>query len=670
MKKILAVALLDCRRLGFGLASGALVAGLVPALSSGLGSKVSIEAVLVVAFIVVGMTAGGSFGADFSEGKSSFFFARPLGAGVLIAGRFAALLALAAVAFFSFMASYWVSSSDRREWTLSVLTGFHAEVLASAWALSLFISLAGAVRGRSVRAEGGMPALVMIPIRLVLSMTAFLVIFGLFADLVLRAYFNDFRPIRFFVESWVAASFVACCVAIAGGRTERLRISRFQGRVMAAHFTLVSVVVVGAWIYVLHPGPEAVRSVDYPIWGSPDGRSAYVGTQVDRGDGGTFRPVFHLDIASGEARRINADAYQGPWLSADGGTMVWSEATPFFFRPLWRHMGGTTSFRVKSASGEVAPLPMPSNFSDYRSVRDLANFGAVDRILPSPDGDVFAIQWDGHLTFTSRSRGEMSELHLHDGGKRGDFARGVRLREAVFLPSGALRAPRFLGDASGGQTLTFVDIDPKSGSVTIVASMREERAVRAQLDTRATRAMITSITQPGRGASLSLVDLSGAPGERRPTVLMSDVLAPSAIFLDDGRIAATNAGPVGAWRKRALEIFSSTGQMVLDIPIGDGLGPRVGGEMFPGVLSVSTGFFTEELTLIDLASGSVIRRIPNVSPAGFSMNPVPPGTPAARLVASRNGTLYELPSVTAEPRRLLPLTAGRDQNAARTSGKS
>lgn len=670
MRKMLAVALLDCRRLGFGLVSGALVAGLIPALSSGLGSRVSVEAVLVVAFMVVGVAAGGSFGSDFSDGKSSFFFARPLGAGVLIVGRFAALLALAAAAFFSFMASSWVSSSDRREWTLSVLTVSHAEALASAWAVSLFVSLAAAARGRSVRAEGGMRALVMIPIRLVLSMTAFLVIFGLFADLVLRAYRNDFRPIRFFFESWVVASFVACCVAIAGGRTERLRISRFQGRVMTAHFALISTVVVGAWIYVLHPGVSAIQRIDYPTWGSPDGRLAYVSARVDRGDGTTFLPAFILDIASGEARRLNADAYQGPWVSADGATMVWSEATPFFFRPLWRHMGGTTTFRVKSASGEVAPLPMPSRLPDYRSVRDLANFGAVDWILPSPDGDVFAIQWGGHLSFTSRSRGEMSDLRLYDGGRRGGVSRGVSLREAVFLPSGVLRATRVLGDVSGGQSFTFVDIEPKSGSISIVASMRMEGALRAQLDTRAARALLTSNAQPGRGASLSLVDLNRGAGETKPTVLMSDVLSPSAIFLADGRIAATNAGPVGVWRQRALKIFSPTGQMVLDIPLGDGMGPRLGREMFPGVLGVSTGFFNEELTLIDLTSGSVIRRVPDVSPAWFSANPMPPGTPAARLVTSRDGTLYELPSLSAEPRRLLPLTKGRGQNSTRTSGKS
>ncbi len=653
MSKVLAVALLDVRRLSFGLVSGALVAGLIPALSSGLGSRVEIGAVVAVAFFVVGLAAGGTFGSDFSDGKSSFFFARPLGAGVLIAGRFAALLTLAAAAFFSFMASSWISSSDRSLWSLSVLSRSHAEALLIAWAVSLFVSLAAAARGRGVRAEGGMRGMLMIPVRLGLSMGAFLLVFGLFADLVVRAYFNDFTPIRIFGLSWVAASLVASCVAIAGGRTERGRISRYQGRVMAAHFALVSVVVVGAWIYVLHPGVDAIQKVQYPTWGSPDGRSAYVAAVVDRGDGRTFRPVYILDIASGEARRLDADAFQGPWVSADGATMTWSEATPFFFRPLWRSLGGVTSYRVKTASGEVSPLAMPSHLPDYRNVRDLANMGAVDWILPSPEGDVYAVQWGRQVAFMSRSRGELSEID--EWNDRAGIARGINLAEAAFLPSGDLRAARVLRDPTGAQTLTFIDIEPSSGSMKIVASIPVEGPVRVQLDNKAARALLTSVTQPGIGAFVALVDLSGGPDGPRPRMLLKDAFFPSAVFLADGRIAGAKGGSVGAASRRALKIFSPSGEPLVDVPLGAGMPPRPGREMFPGIIAVSTGGFNEELSLIDVESGAVVRRIPSVftPPWGFR-GTTPPGTPASRLLQSGDGKLYELPSVTAEPRLLLP----------------
>ena len=116
MRQLLAVAFLDCRRLAFGLSSAALVAGLLPSLASGLGATVAPGTILMVAFAIVGAAAGLFFGSDFDEGKSSFYFARPLPTLSLIAGRFVALVALAAMAFAAFMASLWISSSDRSAW--------------------------------------------------------------------------------------------------------------------------------------------------------------------------------------------------------------------------------------------------------------------------------------------------------------------------------------------------------------------------------------------------------------------------------------------------------------------------------------------------------------------------------------------------------------------------
>ena len=372
---------------------------------------------------------------------------------------------------------------------------------------------------------------------------------------------------------------------------------------------------------------------------------------VNRGDGRTFKPVFVLDVSAGQALRLNSDAYQGPWTSADGATMVWSEATPFFFRPLWRAMGGATTFRVKTASGEIVPLPMPARLPDYRTARDLSSFGGeVERVLPSPDGDVFAILWDRNLAFTSRSRGELADVNLGPGR--------LRVHNTIFLPSGDLRATISRQAASGATGLEFVDINPQSGTMKTVASLPTENPVRVQLDGRAGRALLTATTIAGRGGSISLVDLNGPAGRVRPTVLLSDVLFPRAIFLADGRIAATGGGSVGAWNKRILRIFSPAGQVVIDIPLGDGSAPRLGSEMFPGIVAVGTGTFTLELSLIDVASGAVVRRLPDMFSLGESMeSTAPPGTAAARLIESRDSRLYELPSPAGEPRQLLPLAA-------------
>ncbi len=653
MRKMLAVTLLDVRRLGFGLLTAGLLAGLLPAFASGVGEKMPavVEVLLFLVLMIVGATVGGSFGNDFTDGRSSFFFARPLATSTLIGGRVLSLVTMSGVAFLAFMASHWLSSGNRSDWTAAVLTRRHIEALGIAWSLSLFASLSIAAHGRGPRNETAWRRFFTIPLRLAASLVAVLVVFGLFAEILLRVYFGGPpTPIRIFFGSWFVAAFAASCVAIAAGRTERLRISRFQNRVMLAHFVLVSVVVVAAWSYLLHPGPDAIQRVAYPTWGSPDGRVAFVATTVDPGGSGWFKPIFVLDIASGQARRLNADQDQGPWTSADGGTMVWSEATPFFFRPVWRYLGGATSFRVRTSSGDVEPLPMPAKLPDFFRAKDFASFGGlVDRVLPSPDGDVFAILWDAHLSFTSRSRGELSEAKLGPGRPR--------IREAGYLPSGDLRASIVRRDPAGTPSLEFVDIDPKSGTLKTVASMNVPGPARIQFDGKLTRALITSTTQPGRGASISLVDLTPAAESRRSTVLLSDVLFPSAIFLADGRIAATGGGSGEAWGKRILRVFSAAGQMILDVPLGEGLAPRLGGEMFPGTLAVGLSRVDSELSLVDSATGVVLRRVPGLDAlSNFSFSiPPPPGSPAARLMQSADGKLYQLPSLTAEPRLLLPL---------------
>ncbi|MBX7184304.1 MAG: hypothetical protein K1Y01_04080, partial [Vicinamibacteria bacterium] len=155
MKKLLAVALLDFRRLGFGLISGALVAGLVPSLASGLGEKAPVAPLLVFVFAVVGLAAGGYFGIDFADGRGSFFLARPLSTWTLILGRLLAVLTLGAAAFLAFMISNWLSTSDQSQWKLAILTTDHAEALAIGWTVALFVALAHAAQGPDQRRPMG-----------------------------------------------------------------------------------------------------------------------------------------------------------------------------------------------------------------------------------------------------------------------------------------------------------------------------------------------------------------------------------------------------------------------------------------------------------------------------------------------------------------------------------
>ena len=83
--------------------------------------------------------------------------------------------------------------------------------------------------------------------------------------------------------------------------------------------------------------------------------------------------------------------------------------------------------------------------------------------------------------------------------------------------------------------------------------------------------------------------------------------------------------------------------------------------MFPGIFSVQIDRRgLTELALFDVTTGTFVRRLP-----GFRQTLVPnngdarpsPGTAAARLILSGpgpGGQLYDLPSIQAEPRLLMP----------------
>lgn len=638
MRKILAVALLDLRRLAFGLVSGALVAGLIPALASGLGGKVEATVILVVAFAVVGVVAGGYFGADFIDGRSSFFFARPLTTSALIGGRFVGLLALAASSFFAFMASYWLSSSDRSQWTLFVLTRDHAAALGTGWAIALFVALAHAAQGPTQRYLSRPSDVVTVPVRMGLVLCAAIATFGLFADLMLRAYLTR-TPAKIFFGSWVVASFIASCAAIAAGRTERLRISRFQNRVVFSHVALAGGGMVAAWAYVIHPDASAIERVNL-VEASPDGRSAYLRTTVNRGDARIFEPVFLLDIASGQVRRMDADPHQGPWVSADGGTVAWSEATPFFFRPIRRWLGGVANVRVTTSADGLHALPIPKSLppDGFTPVLGTMYYGALKNVLPSPAGELFALEWGPHLTFTSRADGELSDLDLGTTG-------GVHT--SVFLPGGDLRAALVRKGTQNGK-LEIVDIEPRTGRSKTLATVE---GARVAFDARGERFFLTSSTRGGR-ASIAMVDLRRGPEATPVAVSLVEGVNPAARFLADGRLVVT------AWQEGSLlKILSATGQPILDIPMAQPGYVAIEGEMFPGILAVRlVGPKSQDLVLIEIATGATVRRIPDMfSPLGRSATMPPPGSPAARLMRSGDGRLYELPSMAAEPRLLLPL---------------
>ena len=653
MRKILAVAVLDIRRLWMAVGAFGVAVGISPAVSRAFGNTSKPDEIFPLVFGITGLVAGGAFGADFAEGKPSFFFARPLATSQLFAGRIAALAGLVLSGCLGFTVSHWLSGRQTLVESFVPITAKDLWALGVAWVVSLFFSLGVSANTRQT-ARRSLGAFMLAPLRIAASLAITGLMFGLFTDVVIRA-FDSTKPASLLFGSYAVAAFLSSCVAIEMGRTDRLTITRVLNLGMYFHTALVFAAVAAAWAYILHPGPDAIRSIS-SAFSSPDGRVAYVSAGVDRG-GARFRPVFSVDLGSGDVQRLPADWAAGPggaaerpwlWHSRDGGTRVWAEQTPLLFRGIRRFLSGAfTGFRFRTSFGEERPLPM-SDLAPTWGIREASVMDELPLdILPSSNGDLFAVWWTDtgkagigrHLAFMSPARGELAEV---------DLAAEKRFVVAwAFLPTGQLRAATLhRGDL--GQRLEFVDIDPATGHMRVVASEEASEDARVLFDAEAASALIASGPLAARTISLRRLE-SSEPAQTLGTARDADF---ETSFLADGRIALLVRQKASA----ELRLFSREGKPTLNIALGAGRS-TLGGEPFASVLSVATLYMGQsELSFLDSGSGKVLRRFPGLSaPPSWSWDaPPPPGSPGARLLISPDQKLYILPSLTEAPRLVLP----------------
>ena len=652
MRKILAVAVLDIRRLWMAVGAFGVAVGIAPAVSRAFGNTSRPDEIFPFVFGITGVVAGGAFGADFAEGKPSFFFARPLATYQLVAGRIAALAGLVLSGCVGFTVSHWLSGRQTLVESFVPITAKDWWALGVAWVVSLFFSLGVSANTRQT-ARRSLGAFMLAPLRIAASLAITGLMFGLFTDVVIRA-FDSTKPASLLFGSYAVAAFLSSCVAIEMGRTDRLTITRVLNLGMYFHTALVFAAVVAAWAYILHPGPDAIRSVSN-AFSSPDGRVAYVSAGVDRG-ASRFRPFFSVDLGSGDAQRLPADWAAGPggaaerpwlWHSRDGGTRVWAEQTPLLFRGIRRFLSGAfTGFRFRTSFGEERPLPM-SDLAPTWGIREASVMDELPLdILPSSNGDLFAVRWavgggvrGRRLAFTSASRGNLSEV---------DLSADKRIILAwTFQAKGQLRAAT-LHRGDSGQRTEFVDIDSATGKMTVVASEEASEDVRVRFGADAASALIASGPLAARTISLRRLE-SSEPAQTLGTARNADF---ETSFLSDGRIALLVRQKASA----ELRLFSREGKPTLNIALGAGRS-TLGGEPFASVLSVATLFMGQsELSFIDSGSGKVLRRIAGVlAPPSWSPEaPPPPGSPGARLLRSLDEKLYILPSLADEPRLLLP----------------
>ncbi|MEO8359166.1 MAG: hypothetical protein ABI672_03970 [Vicinamibacteria bacterium] len=640
MNKAWAVALLDLKRMGRTMIVAAVVAGLLPTLVSGFGTGISgmllfdTNALLGLLMVVVGVAAGLTFGGDFTAGRASFVFARPLSITTLFAGRLLAMIGLAVGTGGIFLLTRQIFGSPEQAGFFLMSHDRTLQLLLMSWSVALFLGLAVSPKRESAAQSHGPRSWVITSLRTMVTLAAFIYGFGYFADFAARTRSSTSLPVRWFFEGWIFACFVASVLGISMGRADFTALRRARSRTMAVALGLCCVIVFGARVYALNIRPTDVDKY-YFVNGSRDGQSAYVFSYTDRRGRLTLGQQFALDISSGAARSLNNDPGQGPWQSADGKTIAWSEATPFFIRPLWRSLTGHSNLRAQTENGRIAtvslPRAMPNTFSASEGI-----FGPISRVVPANDGDLFAIHWETHVTFVSLTRGEISD---------GDLRRNtVGNAGSAFAPSGAYRVIT-IGERSGtSPRLNISDIDPASGKVT---NLGDIDGTWARMDDRGERAMITS-HMTGTGSDLSVVRVAAEGARLEETTLDVQGRTSTGMFLSDGRIATFNAS------EKVVHLFSAEGRPLMDIPVLAGDAKRLGSEMFPGILAVGLmNNGAPDVALYDTHSGAMVRRLSRVSPFPEFYSHSPAGTPGSRLLRGDDGKLYVLPSLTEQPKQII-----------------
>jgi len=648
MRPILAVATLDLRRLWMPVVAAGVALGLFPSLTGGLPVHASAQDTFPFALGIAAVIAGACFGLDFGENRPSFFYARPLSTPALFAGRVAALAALVVLSIGAFLTAQWLSGLVWAADPMVRIQRWHAQVIATAWSVALFFALAAAAQTRQ-HAPIGLGAFILGAVRMiaVLAVTALMV--GLVADIVMRAYERP-TPVIILMRSYVIAGFIASCIAIELGRTNRLRIIQILTLAMYVHTTIAGIAVLGAWFYVLRPGPGAITGV-VGGQGSPDGGAAYVDARVDRG-GTHYSPRFRVDLSTGEVRRqdrggLNAfrdELWQ--WSSRDGATQVWTDQIPMLLRGARLLFQRSSPLHFQSRFEAEQSLPLPN---DLTLAFDWELSGLPMEILPSSGGEVFAFYWSNkagpRLAFVSPARGQLSVV---------DPAKVFRARAWIFLPSGKLRVA-FQHRIEKVEEIQFVDIDPATGEITPVATApigRIGESFSVRFDESAFRALVE--TGPANERTALLLTLDGSPQPTIQTLAMARQVNLEAGLLADGRIAVVVKQPPTA----ELRLFSTAGEPLVTVALGDRGVTTIGSEPFPNVLMVSTPLYAPPMVrFFDTTTGRLLRELEGFRvPSAFSSwnsRPAPPASAGSRLLL-KGETLYLLPSMTEAPRPLLP----------------
>ncbi len=609
MSAIVAVALREIRERRFLLAT-ALVLGLlpflfmvVPTLSPGTATDFrDVSAVIFsVSFTVaVALAVGGSIvSRELAEGRLGFYFARPISAASLWAGKF--LGAIVLVVASTILVALPVAAVHGN---LGVLgdnkVPFPLRVLAPGLFLLMGIAhvVACSYRSRS--------RLVMLD--LVLAIAAIGAWATLFRWMVYAGagpVFALAMPRMFGLAALVLM--LGAGVQIAVGRSDR---QRSHEAMSAGVWTLVGVFLLGCFLWgrsALDVRPTQLGGVGYGVQAAPLGGSSVV-FMCDSTR--PYSPVFILDGASGAYTRFSAERMSDPVFTRDGAA-------------LW-----------------LARRPMPvqgvlPTLAIARFPKEGPRIDEVDLADSWQDGSVLAVADDGGRVVL----GSPSEVGLVDAASGGTLARSQGgAMGASFQPDGSLRLLQ-LSTERTGQTLFASAWDPRRGSR---GEMWRDEGEGALLILARSRERAFAYRPAARSAVI--IDLASGDHVRVDLGPTFDAkrgrpALGAALFLSDGSLAACLG--------RDLHLVGRGGTRVL--ALGEQTPCFALAESQPGELAV--GYWdligrSRRTVFLDAATGTVRRTEQDLLPAsGRAMSGADApeaGSFASRLFIDQEGALLEL----------------------------
>jgi hypothetical protein len=531
------------------------------------------------------------FSQELGDRRLGFYFARPISAGALWAGKVIAALTLVFLALLcAQLPIVWAVPAGFLGQGSTYWTFFSAMAVLAVLVLAASNAVASLYRSRSpwflldVVVGAALLAAFATLVRAILEAGAFL---------TLRA------NLRWIGAAAAAVMLAAALAQLALGRTDPRRGHAALAIVLFAPLGL-AVGSFAAWQHwLLSCPPEQAGGAGYPLVMSPSGDGLFFRGLVGRAG---FRPYYLAHAGGGSYLRLSPESEITPTFSPDGRVAAWiSLPEP------WE-----ADYRARLSVARLDPVVVLSSRTPLEAQARWRAVLAVD-----PEGGQAILAGDAAVGIV--------DLRSVKVGATSPVPRAIA---AQFLAGGRIRVFSSAPEGGGGATTVISIWSPRDGTVSEAA-----RIPRSVLLTRRGDIAVLSTGQTEK----TIVDL--AHGTQVRLASTRDPL-PRALVLADGRVALGMVNEV--------RITNTAGASLVRVPLPgksqvSALRESEGGRLSVGLWSA---LLSKRGTLfVDTATGDVLGEEPGLLPAATQSTAgtqAEPGSLASRLFTNEDGVLIAL----------------------------